>query len=84
MSRIAVTPRIAVLEDAPVLAELWCDMLRRADRADQVADLELIIKQSAASPEQRFVVVEYGGQLAGAVLLRLATVSPLNLEPCVP
>lgn len=83
MSRIAVTPRTAVRDDAPVLAELWSDALRRADRAEQVSDLELIIKQSTASPEQRFVVVEYDGELAGAVLLRLATVSPVNLEPCV-
>jgi len=66
-----------------VLAELWCDVLRRVDRSEQVADLELVIKAAAASPEQRFIVVEYDEQLAGAVFLRLTTVSPLNLDPCV-
>lgn len=83
MSRYGLAPRIARREDALVLAALWCDVLRRADRAEQVADLELVIKAAAASPEQRFVVVEADGQVAGAVYLRLATVSPINLEPCV-
>jgi len=83
MSRPGLTPRIARREDAPELAELWGDVLRRADRAEQVADLELVIKGAAASPEQRFVVVEYDGRIAGAVFLRLTTVSPINLEPCV-
>ncbi|WP_183093426.1 GNAT family N-acetyltransferase [Nocardioides stalactiti] len=83
MSRSSLTPRIARREDAPALAELWSDVLRRADRAEQVADLELVIKGAAASPEQRFVVIDFDGQLAGAVFLRLTTVSPLNLETCV-
>ena len=83
MSRTSLVPRIACREDAPVLAELWTDVLRRADRSEQVADLELVIKGAAASPEQRFVVVEYDGRVAGAVLLKLTTMSPLNLEPCV-
>lgn len=83
MTRSSLTPRSAQREDAPALAELWSDVLRRVDRAEQVADLELVIKGAAASPEQRFVVVEYDGNLAGAVFLRLTTVSPINLEPCV-
>ncbi|UMG92143.1 GNAT family N-acetyltransferase [Nocardioides sp. TF02-7] len=83
MSRVSLTPRAAVREDAPVLAELWSDVLRRVDRAEQVADLELVIKAAAASPEQRLVVVEYGGAVAGAVFLRLTTLSPINLESCV-
>lgn len=83
MSRYSLTPRIARREDAPVLAELWSDVLRRVDRSEQVADLELVIKGAAESPEQRFVVVEYDGHLAGAVFLRLTTVSPINLDPCV-
>ena len=83
MSRTSLVPRIACREDAPVLAELWSDQLRRVDRAEQVADLELVIQNAAASPEQRFVVVEYDGRVAGAVFLRLTTMSPLNLEPCV-
>jgi GNAT superfamily N-acetyltransferase len=83
LSRFSLTPRIARREDAPVLAELWCDVLRRVDRSEQIADLELVIKAAAASPEQRFVVVEHDDQIAGAVFLRLSTVSPINLEPCV-
>lgn len=83
MGRFNLTPRIAQLEDAPVLAELWSDVLRRADRAEQVADLELVIKAAAASPERRFVVVGCDGEVAGGVFLRLTTVSPINLEPCV-
>jgi len=83
LSRFGLTPRIARREDAPVLAELWCDVLRRVDRSEQIADLELVIKGAAASPEQRFIVVEYDGNVAGGVFLRLTTVSPLNLDPCV-
>ncbi|MEZ0580915.1 N-acetyltransferase family protein [Nocardioides sp. MH1] len=83
MSRPGLTARIACREDAPVLADLWSDVVRRGDRAEQVADLELVIKGAAASPEQRFVVVELDGRIAGGVFLRLTTVSPLSLEPCV-
>ncbi len=83
MSRSSLTPRIACSEDAAALAELWGDVLRRVDRAEQIADLELVVKGAAASPEQRFVVVDYDGQLAGGVFLRLTTVSPLNPDPCV-
>jgi GNAT superfamily N-acetyltransferase len=83
MSRPRLTPRIARPEDAPELAELWSDVLRRVDRSEQLADLEVVIKGAAASPEQRFIVVEYDGHVAGSVFLRLCTVSPINLEPCV-
>ncbi len=83
MARGTVTPRSAVREDAPALAELWSDVLRRADRSEQIADLELIIKSAATSPELRVVVVEYDGEVAGAVYLRLTTMSPLNLEMSV-
>lgn len=78
-----MTLRCAQLDDAPVLVELWSEALRRADGQDQLADLELIIKGAAASPEQRLVVAEYDGELAGAVFLRLTTVTPVNLEPVV-
>ncbi len=83
MSRTSFMTRPACRDDAPVLVELWSDVLRRADRAEQIADLELVIKAAAASPEQRFVVVEHDGEIAGGVFLRLTTVSPLNLDPCV-
>lgn len=83
MSRYSVTTRMATRDDAPALAELWSDAIRKADRTEQVADLELVVKSTLVSPEQRVVVVDYDGQLAGAVLLRITTLSPLNLEPCV-
>ncbi|WP_245155882.1 GNAT family N-acetyltransferase [Nocardioides sp. 503] len=83
MSRSLVSLRCAELSDAPVLAELWCDGLRRADPHEQVADLELVIKGATASPEQRMLVAEYDGALAGAILLRVATLSAINLEQIV-
>lgn len=83
MARTAVALRDAVVEDAPFLAELWAGSLRRADVAEHYADVERIIKDAARSPEQRVVVAEYDGALAGAAFLKLATVTPLNLEPCV-
>lgn len=83
MTRSLVTLRAAELTDAPFLARLWATSLRRADVQDQVADLEQVIKASAGSAEQRLVVADYDGQPAGAVLLRITTVTPLNLEPAV-
>ena len=78
-----VSLRRAEISDAPLLAELWGDVVRRADRQDQVADLERVIKAASASAEQRLVVADYDGQLAGAVLLRVSTLTPINLEPVV-
>jgi N-acetylglutamate synthase-like GNAT family acetyltransferase len=83
VSRSLVSMRSAELTDALVLAELWGEALRRCDNQDQVADLELIIKAAAQSPEQRIVVAEHDGQVAGAVYLRLTTLTAVNLEPVV-
>jgi GNAT superfamily N-acetyltransferase len=83
MHRNAIVTRSATREDAADLVELWSESLRRADRSEQIADLELVIKQAAATPDERLIVVECNGSFAGAVLLRLLTLSPLNLEPCV-
>lgn len=83
MSRSMVTLRCAEVSDAPVLAELWADAVRRADHQDQVADLELVIKTAAASPERRLLVADHDGVLAGAVFLRVCTLSPINLEQTV-
>lgn len=83
MSRSLVTLRCAGPDDAPQLAELWVAALRRADPHDHVSDLDLIIKAAAESPEQKLVVAEYDGNFAGAVFLRVTTLSPINLDVCV-
>ncbi|WP_435741487.1 N-acetyltransferase family protein [Nocardioides sp. SYSU DS0663] len=83
MHRSLVTVRCAELTDVPLLAEMWSDSLRRVDRHEQVAELELIVKAATDSPEQRIVVAELDGRVAGAVFLRVTTLSPLNLEPTV-
>jgi ribosomal protein S18 acetylase RimI-like enzyme len=83
VTRSLVTLRAAEVTDAPFLAQLWSTAVRRADLQDQIADLEQIIKAAAESAEERLVVAEYDGQPAGAVLLRVTTVTPLNLEVAV-
>jgi len=75
--------RQATIADVPFLVELWTDVLRRADRQDQVHDLELIVKEAAESAERRLLLAEYDGEPAGAVLLRVLPMTPLNLEPTV-
>lgn len=83
MNRSLVTLRCALPSDAAELAVLWADVLRRADHEDQVADLVQIIEASASSPVERLVVAEYDGEVAGAVHLRITTLSPLNLDQTV-
>ena len=83
MSRSLVSLRRALPSDAHVLAELWGSVLRRAEPEDQVADLLSIIEGAAASDSERLVVAEYDGEVAGAVHLRVTTLSPINLERIV-
>ena len=83
MSRIPVTLRPAVIADAEFLAALWHDSVRRGDVAEQVADLEVIIKEALESSEKRVLIAEYDGERAGAVFFRMTTVTPLNLEPAL-
>jgi predicted N-acetyltransferase YhbS len=83
MMRSLVSLRSALPSDAPVLAELWADVLRRADPDEQVADLVKVIEAAAESSADRLVVAEYDGEVAGAVHLRRTTMSPINLEPLV-
>lgn len=75
--------RVAETADAGFLAELWSEFLRRADPEQQIADLEVVIKAAAESVEERLLVAEYDGSLAGAVFLRVTTLSPIDLEPTV-
>jgi GNAT superfamily N-acetyltransferase len=83
MSRSLVTLRCATLHDVPLLAELWAEVLRRADREVQEADLATVVERAAAATDERVVVAEYDGVLAGAVHLCVSTMTPLNLEPTV-
>ncbi|MEZ5092414.1 GNAT family N-acetyltransferase [Nocardioides sp.] len=82
MSRSSVVLRDATAADAPALAELWHDVLRRADPAEQEADLVTLIGRLDPQSE-RLVVAEYDGEVAGAVMLKATTATPLNLEPLV-
>lgn len=72
--------RTAVVADAPVLAELWAEVLRRVDHREQVTDLEAVIERVSGALDERLVVAEYDGEVAGAVHLRATTISPINLE----
>jgi ribosomal protein S18 acetylase RimI-like enzyme len=81
VKRTQVSMREASPDDAPVLAEIWSEVLRRADHVDRIADLEAIIARSAPVDDEQIVVAEYDGEVAGAVYLRVSTLSPLNLEP---
>lgn len=81
--RAHVVLRTAVVADAPFLVDLWQESCRRADRSEQVADLEVLVKTADESPEQRLLIADHDGEAAGAVLVKLATLSPLNPEPCV-
>jgi GNAT superfamily N-acetyltransferase len=83
MSRTQVVLRRADLSDAPFLVDLWRDACRRAEHHEQVGDIEVLIKTAEESSEQRLVIAEYAGEPAGAVLLRLDTVTPMNPEPCL-
>jgi ribosomal protein S18 acetylase RimI-like enzyme len=83
MSRSLVSLRAALPSDAIVLSELWSEVLRRAEPEDQMADLVTIIEAAAASDHERLVVAEYDGEVAGAVHLRVTTLTPINLERVV-
>lgn len=83
MTRAHVVLRPAEVADAPFLVDLWAEACRRADHQDQVADLEVLIKNATDSAEQRLLIAEYDGDSAGAVLLRLSTLAPMNPEPCL-
>ncbi|HEU5036052.1 MAG TPA: GNAT family N-acetyltransferase [Nocardioides sp.] len=83
MTRHSVSLRAAVAADAPHLAELWTDVIRRTSREEQVADLETVIARVADAPDERIVVAEYDGEFAGAVHLEATTITALNCEPIV-
>ena len=83
MNRSLVSLRAVTLEDAPQLAEVWTDVLRRVGPEDQAADMEAVIVAVLASASERIVVAEYDGKFAGAVHLEQTTMSAINTEPVV-
>src|SRR5262245_25977673 len=80
MSRSLVYLRDAETADAARLADLWCDLVRKGDEADRVADMVTVIETAATDPDQRLLVAMYDGHVAGGVHLRLSTVTPFNLD----
>lgn len=83
MNRSWVSLREAEPDDAAVLADLWGPAMRRADAAEQRAEISGVMEQVASRPEQRIVIAQYDGVFAGAVFLRATTLTPINLEPVV-
>ena len=72
--------RQAQPDDAAFLASGWRTSLRD-NESDGDADILSIIEAAHGSPEEQLLIAEYDGARAGAALLRVTTVSPLNLEP---
>ncbi len=83
MSRAPVVVREARPEDAPALVELWSDELRGADAEQQRADMLTVLERASADEDEQVLVAEHDGRVAGAILLRVADVSPLNLDRVV-
>ena len=83
VKRTLVSLRLASPDDAPVLAQVWSEVLRRVDHDEQVADLKETITRVAPLEDERIVVAEYDGEVAGAVHLLATTLTPINLEPVV-
>ena len=81
--RPSITLRTAVMADAPELAELWTEHLRRGEPHDQLHDVVAVLERVVDNANERIVLAEYDGSVAGAVHLRASTVSSLNLEPVV-
>ena len=81
--RPSITMRTANIADAPALAELWAEHLRRGEAHDQLHDVVTVLERADTDPDERIVLAEYDGVVAGAVHLRATTVSSLNLEPVV-
>lgn len=80
MSQGQVWLRQAQPEDAEFLATGWRTTLRGSDVHGE-RDIAAIIAAADVSPADQLLIAEYDGERAGAALLRVSTVSPLNLEP---
>lgn len=78
---VPLTLRSAESADIPALAELWSELVRGDDHTDPHGDMAVLI--AGQGEHNRVVVAEYDGVFAGAVLLTVTTISPLNLTPMV-
>lgn len=83
MNRTAVQVRAAAMDDAPVLRELWTDILRRGTVSEQEADVLSVIADCVVREDRCIAVATIDGCVAGAVLLEATTLSPLNLDNAV-
>jgi len=83
MSRTSVQVRAAATADAPVLREVWTDILRRGTADEQEADVLRVIAECADRDDRCIAVAEVDGRVAGAVFLEATTLTPLNLEAAV-
>lgn len=75
--------RTAVADDRERLAELWSASLRPCEPGEALVDVDVVLERAAQAEDARLLVAEYDGEIAGAVLLEVGTVSPLNLAPMV-
>lgn len=90
--RSAVVLRDATRRDLGFLADVWHSSLRRGDDGDRLRDVGAVLARVAGSTHgthvagsthERVLVAEHAGEPAGAVLLRLTTLSPVDLDPVV-
>lgn len=72
--------RQAQPDDAAFLAGGWRTSLRD-NESEGDSDILSIIEAANASSDEQLLIAEYDGERVGAALLRVTTVSPLNLEP---
>ena len=83
MTRSLVSLRCALPSDAHVLAEIWGTCSAGPSPRTRSRTCWTIIETAAASEHERLVVAEYDGEVAGAVHLRVTTLTPINLERTV-
>ena len=69
-TRFPVALRDAVPADAEALVDIWQGVIRRADRDEQVADLEQVVREAARLDDRRVVVAVVDSTVVGAVYLR--------------
>lgn len=83
MVRSQVVLRDATMADAGPLAELWGDVMRRPVAGTCADEIFHVLEGALANEDDRIVVAEVDGEVAGAVYLRVTVISPINLEPVV-